>query len=121
MAARAYSVRARRYEDMLGSNAWTIGRFRGVDVRIDPSWSVIAFLVGYSFYVLLSFQFPELDGTGRVGLALAMTLVFFLGVLVHEIAHAWMALARGIEVHRSEEHTSELQSRETPYSGLCIN
>src|SRR5690554_7701440 len=89
MAARAYSVRARRYEDMLGSNAWTIGRFRGVDVRIDPSWSVIAFLVGYSFYVLLSFQFPELDGTGRVGLALAMTLVFF----------------------RSEEHTSELQSR----------
>jgi len=84
---------------MLGSNAWTIGRFRGVDVRIDPSWSVIAFLVGYSFYVLLSFQFPELDGTGRVGLALAMTLVFFLGVLVHEIAHAWMALARGIEVH----------------------
>ncbi|MFO7294168.1 MAG: site-2 protease family protein [Actinomycetes bacterium] len=84
---------------MLGNNAWTIGRFRGVEIRIDPSWSVIAFLVGYSFYVLLSFRFPALAGAERVALALAMTVVFFLGVLVHEIAHAWTALARGIEVH----------------------
>lgn len=84
---------------MMGTNAWTIGRFRGVEIRIDPSWSVIAFLVGYSFYVLLSFRFPDIAGTGRLTLALVMTLVFFLGVLVHEIAHAWTALARGIEVH----------------------
>src|SRR5688572_1921538 len=97
--AGSYSVEPRRYDEMMGTNAWTIGRFRGVEIRIDPSWSVIAFLVGYSFYVLLSFRFPDIAGTGRLTLALVMTLVFFLGVLVHEIAHAWTALARGIEVH----------------------
>src|SRR5690606_8702548 len=77
------------------------GRFRGVDVRIDPSRSVIAFLAGYSFYVLPSFPLPELDGTGRVGPALAVALVFLLGVLAPESRHAWVALARGPEVHSS--------------------
>lgn len=84
---------------MLGKNAWRIGRIGGIEIKIDPSWSFIAILVAYSFYVLLSFEFSELSGVATVGLAVAMALVFFLSVLIHELAHSFMAKGRGVEVH----------------------
>lgn len=83
---------------MLGSNAWRIGSVGGVEIRIDPSWSIIAVLVGYSFYVLLSFEFADLGSGPTVLLAVAMAVVFFGSVLVHELAHSFMAKTRGVEV-----------------------
>ncbi|MGF1616831.1 MAG: site-2 protease family protein [Acidimicrobiia bacterium] len=83
---------------MLQGNSWKIGRLGGVEIRIDPSWAIIALLVGYSFFVLLSNQFETLAGTGRVLLAVVMAALFFGSVLIHELTHSWVALARGIEV-----------------------
>jgi Zn-dependent protease/CBS domain-containing protein len=83
---------------MLGKNAWRIGRIGGIEIKIDPSWSFIAILVAYSFYVLLSFEFSQLSGVATVGLAVAMALVFFLSVLIHELAHSFIAKGRGVEV-----------------------
>lgn len=82
----------------MGRNAWRIGRIGGIEIKIDPSWSFIAVLVAYSFYVLLSFEFPELGGATQIGLAVAMALVFFLSVLIHELAHSFMARARDVDV-----------------------
>lgn len=83
---------------MLGSNAWNVGRIRGIQIRIDPSWSFIAILVAYSFYVLLSFEFATMATSTRIALAAGMAVVFFLSVLVHELAHSFVARARGVEV-----------------------
>ncbi len=83
---------------MLRANAWRIGRLGGVEVRIDPSWSVIALLIAYTFFLVLGAQFDELGLVATIGLAVAMALVFFGSVLAHELAHSWVALARGIEV-----------------------
>lgn len=84
---------------MLGANAWRLGRIGGIEIRIDPSWSVIAVLVAYSFYVLLSFEFADLATTTQLVLAILMAVVFFGSVLLHELAHSFMARARGVEVH----------------------
>ncbi|HLT96404.1 MAG TPA: site-2 protease family protein [Acidimicrobiia bacterium] len=84
---------------MLGANAWRFGRIGGIEIRIDPSWSVIAVLVAYSFYVLLSFEFADLATTTQLVLAILMAVVFFGSVLLHELAHSFMARARGVEVH----------------------
>lgn len=84
---------------MLGANAWRLGRIGGIEIRIDPSWSVIAVLVAYSFYVLLSFEFADLATTTQLVLAILMAAVFFGSVLLHELAHSFMARARGVEVH----------------------
>ena len=83
---------------MVRANAWRIGRLGGVEVRIDPSWSVIALLIAYTFFLVLGAQFDELGLVATIGLAVAMALVFFGSVLAHELAHSWVALARGIEV-----------------------
>lgn len=84
---------------MLRGNAWRIGRIGGIQIKIDASWSFIAILVAYSFFVLLSFEFAELSNAAQIALAVGMALVFFLSVLIHELAHSLVALRRGVEVH----------------------
>src|SRR5215216_4153443 len=78
--------------------SWRVARIAGVEVRIDSSWAVIALLITYSMYLRLSVLYRELDGGGAVGLAIGSAVLFFGSVLVHELAHALAAQARGIRV-----------------------
>src|ERR687895_546338 len=78
--------------------SWRVGRIAGIEVRIDSSWVVIALLITYSMYLRLSVLYPELSGGGAVGLAVVSAVLFFGSVLVHELAHALAAQARGIRV-----------------------
>ncbi len=82
---------------MIGTS-WRVGRVAGVEIRIDISWGLIALLVGYTFYVVLSSRF-DTAGTGTLVIAaVAMTLAFFGSVLIHELAHALVAKRRGVTV-----------------------
>src|ERR671914_1229406 len=78
--------------------SWRVGRIAGIEVRVDSSWVVIALLITYSMYLRLSSLYPELSGGGAVGLAILSAVLFFCSVLVHELAHALVAQARGIRV-----------------------
>ena len=78
--------------------AWRVGRIAGVEVRIDSSWVVIALLITYSMYLRSSNLYPELSGAGAVAVGVLATVLFFGSVLVHELAHALVAQARGIRV-----------------------
>jgi Zn-dependent protease/CBS domain-containing protein len=82
---------------MFGTS-WRVGRIAGIEVRVDSSWVVIALLITYSMYLRLSVLYPELSGGGAVALAIASAVLFFGSVLVHELAHAVVAQARGIRV-----------------------
>src|SRR5215217_9053448 len=73
-------------------------RVARIEVRIDSSWAVIALLITYSMYLRLSVLYPELAGGGALGLAIGSAVLFFGSVLVHELAHAVVAQARGIRV-----------------------
>jgi Zn-dependent protease/predicted transcriptional regulator len=78
--------------------SWRVGRIAGIEVRIDSSWAVIALLITYSMYLRLAILYPQLSGGGAVGLAIVSAVLFFGSVLVHELAHALVAQARGIRV-----------------------
>ena len=82
---------------MFGTS-WRVARIAGIEVRIDSSWVVIALLITYSMYLRLSVLYRELSGGGAVGLAVVSAVLFFGSVLVHELAHALVAQARGIRV-----------------------
>ena len=82
---------------MFGTS-WRVGRIAGIEIRIDSSWAVIALLITYSMYLRLSVLYPELSGGGAVALAILSAVLFFGSVLVHELAHALVAQARGIRV-----------------------
>lgn len=83
---------------MTGMTTWRLGRVGGIEIKIDPSWTFIAALVGYSFFLVLREVFPDRDASAIFLFAAIMALVFFASVLLHELAHSWVARARGVEV-----------------------
>jgi Zn-dependent protease len=78
--------------------SWRVGRLFGIDIRIDPSWILIAFLVTYNLYVRFGLRFSDLGSTSRLLFALVFGLLFFGSVLGHEMAHALTAKRRRIKV-----------------------
>lgn len=78
-----------------------LGRILGIDVHVHVSWLIIAGLVMWSLMsAALPADFPEVVGSARLGMAAAITLLFFVSLLAHELAHSIVAMARGIPVHR---------------------
>jgi Zn-dependent protease len=70
----------------------------GIEVRIDPSWLVIAFLFGWSFYAQFGLEFPALEAGTKFALAVGSVVVFFGSVLLHELSHSVVARWLGITV-----------------------
>jgi Zn-dependent protease/CBS domain-containing protein len=79
-------------------NDFRLGRLLGIELRVDTSWLVLAFLVGWSFFAQFTFRFPELSAPGRTVLAAVSAAAFFASVLVHELSHSVMARRLGIPV-----------------------
>jgi Zn-dependent protease/CBS domain-containing protein len=73
-------------------------RIAGIDVYLHWSWLGIVALLLLGFRGQLDATYPELGSGGAWALAALGTALFLGSVLVHELAHALMALARGIDV-----------------------
>ena len=74
-----------------------LGRWFGVPIGLHYSWFVIAWLITLS----LSGQFAALHrfSTQTVwALSTATAVLFFLSIVLHELAHAWVARLSGIQV-----------------------
>jgi Zn-dependent protease/predicted transcriptional regulator len=78
--------------------AWRLGRIAGIEIRIDPSWTVIALLVVYSLFLQFTLTYRGLSDSGGIALAVGATLLFFGSVLAHEMTHGMLARRAGIPV-----------------------
>jgi Zn-dependent protease/CBS domain-containing protein len=78
--------------------AKTIFHARGVPIRIDASWLIIAGLVTFLFYNRMSFSLPDLSVGTLLLAATAASLLFFVSLLAHELGHAFTSLDRDIPV-----------------------
>jgi Zn-dependent protease len=81
------------------TRTWRLGRVAGVDVQLDWTVGVIFCLVAV---LLGADQFPsQFPGQPPWAYALsgfAVAVMFFLGLLAHELAHAVVARRSGVEV-----------------------
>ena len=74
-----------------------VGRLFGIRLRLDWSWFAVLILLTWTF----AFQFGHsLVAPTNWLLGLAAALLLFVSVLIHELAHALVAQARGIPVER---------------------
>ncbi|NDJ86195.1 MAG: site-2 protease family protein [Chloroflexi bacterium] len=75
-----------------------IGRFFGINIRIDWSWLLIFFLITWN----LAASFDQIHDDWQTGSVLALAVIaavlFFASVLIHELAHSLVAQARGVPV-----------------------
>lgn len=79
-------------------NEVKLGRVFGVEIGIDPSWLIIFFIFGWSFFTQFGLVFPEVASSTLVVMAAATALIFFGSVLLHELSHSVMARRLGIPV-----------------------
>jgi Zn-dependent protease/predicted transcriptional regulator len=72
---------------------------RGIQIIIDYSWFIIFFLV---MYTMAESYFPQAQGQFTKGqywiMGLVSATLLFASVLLHELAHSFVALKHGIQV-----------------------
>lgn len=76
----------------------------GIEIRLDPSWFFIFFLITWNLATAFGSLHPEWSVTLRWGGAAAAALLFFASVLVHEYAHSLVARAQGVDVRTITLH-----------------
>jgi Zn-dependent protease len=78
---------------------FTLGRFGGVEVRLNWSWLVIFVLIVWTLADgVFPSQNPGLSESTHLAMALVAALLFFASLLLHELGHAWQARREGMEI-----------------------
>ena len=81
------------------SNAVKLFAIRGFDIKIDPSWLVIAALITWSLSQhYFPTAFPGETGGIYLVMAVAAMLFFFASLLLHELAHSVVARRFGVPI-----------------------
>ena len=79
-------------------NGFQVGRIFGINIRIDWSWLLIFLLISWNLSVVFGQAHPNW-GLGESWLvAIIAALLFFISVLLHELAHSVMARIQGVPV-----------------------
>jgi len=80
--------------------SFRIARIAGIDLRLHYSWLVIAALITFS----LGAHFHAINhgwSSETVWISAVITgLLFFAGLIAHELSHAMVAKARGLGIHK---------------------
>lgn len=79
-------------------NAWTLFAVRGIPVRLDRSWLLIAAVVTFLFYGRMRVALPHLGMVEVILLSALCAVLFFASILAHELGHALTSLDRDIPV-----------------------
>lgn len=76
-----------------------VGSIGGVEISLDYSWFIIFFLILGTFAgVVFPAHAPGVDRLGYLVMGFIGAALFFISLLLHELAHAFMALRRGVGV-----------------------
>ena len=70
-----------------------IGRVFGIPIDLDYSWFLIAALI--TWMLAVNYYPAEFTGATRAEywlMGAATAVLFFVSILVHELAHCWVAL-----------------------------
>jgi Zn-dependent protease/CBS domain-containing protein len=82
-------------------NGVRVGRISGVSIHIDWSWIFIFLLVTFGLAGGVLFVWhPDWNPGLTWAVAVAASLLLFASVLLHELAHALVAIARGLPVRK---------------------
>ncbi|MDZ4797726.1 MAG: site-2 protease family protein, partial [Bryobacteraceae bacterium] len=82
---------------MIGQSV-RLATIRGIQVGVHYSWFLIFFLITFSLTTRFASEHPHWTTVEHYAVAIATSLLFFASILLHELAHSFVALAKGIPV-----------------------
>lgn len=77
-----------------------IARIAGVDLYLHYSWLIIAALITFSLGAHFRMTNPSWSATTIWSAAVITGILFFVGLIAHEMSHAMVARARGLGIHK---------------------
>jgi Zn-dependent protease/CBS domain-containing protein len=75
-----------------------LGRIAGISIGLHYSWFIIALLIALSLGEHFRMVNPRWSDTTIWSAAILTSVLFFLALLLHELAHSLLAKARGLRV-----------------------
>src|SRR6516164_7465799 len=75
-----------------------LGRIFGIEIGLHYSWFLIALLIVFSLFSEFQSTNPQWRGVVILSLAVATAILFFISLLLHELAHSIVATANGLPV-----------------------
>lgn len=75
-----------------------IARLFGIEIKLDWSWLLILMLIVWNLTSAFSQAHPDWGMLFSVSMGLLAAILFFLSVLLHELAHSLVAKSQGIPV-----------------------
>lgn len=82
---------------MIGQSV-KLTRIRGIDVGVHYSWFIVFVLITFSLTARFASEHPHWTLAEHYMVGIATSLLFFSSILVHELAHSFVALTKGIPV-----------------------
>lgn len=81
-------------------NGFRIARLFGISIEVDWSWLLIFALITWNLSATFSNTHGDWGNLLTWGVAISASLLFFISVLLHELAHSLVAKTRGLPVRR---------------------
>ncbi len=75
-----------------------LGRIAGISIGLHYSWFIIAFLIGLSLIEQFHASMPQWSNAVTWSVACITAVLFFVTLLLHELAHSLVAKAKGLRV-----------------------
>ncbi|MGH2405774.1 MAG: M50 family metallopeptidase [bacterium] len=81
------------------TGTWRVARILGIPIEVHATWLIVFILIAWSLATGYFPQVgPELGTPTLVVLGVAASLLFFAALLLHELAHAYVAIREGLPV-----------------------
>jgi Zn-dependent protease/CBS domain-containing protein len=75
-----------------------LGRIAGIEIGLHFSWFIIAFLIAFSLAAHFHAVRPSWSEAVVWGVSIGTSVLFFVTLLLHELAHSLVAKSRGLKV-----------------------
>lgn len=79
-------------------SSFRLGSIAGIRIGVHYTWFIIFFLLSSSLLALFTDSHPEWSTLTSLLTAVITTLLFFASIILHELGHSLVAIARGIRV-----------------------
>ena len=71
---------------------------RGIDMGVHYSWFIVFVLITVSLTARFASEHPHWTQVEHYAVGIATSLLFFVSILLHELAHSFVALAKHVPV-----------------------
>jgi len=79
-------------------SSFSLGKIAGIRIGVHYTWFIIFAMMSFSLSLLFREYHPDWGGAEAMFTAVITSLLFFVSIILHELGHSIVAIARGIPV-----------------------